>query len=137
MIDPATGWFDIREMPTKQADYIANYLEFTWLSRYPWPTEVVMDRGKEFAAEVRDALRDEYGINIKLITTRNPQANGICERVNGKISEMIRTFNVQSKHDIDPRWGFEGILSAVYTQRCERYCPHHPKSHTYTTRVWS
>ena len=44
---------------------------------------------------------------------RNPQANGICERVNGKISEMIRTFNVQCKHDVDPQWGFEGILSAV------------------------
>ena len=113
MIDPATGWFDIREIPTKQADYIANYLEFTWLSRYPWPTEVVMDRGKEFAAEVKDALRNEYGINLKVITTRNPQANGICERVNGKISEMIRTFNIQQRDDLDPRWGFEGILSAV------------------------
>ena len=43
MIDPATGWFDIRETPTKQADCIANYLEFTWLSRCPWPTEIVMD----------------------------------------------------------------------------------------------
>ena len=52
-------------------------------------------------------------MHLKVITTRNPQANGICERVNGKISEMIRTFNIQQRDDLDPRWGFEGILSAV------------------------
>jgi hypothetical protein len=43
MIDPATGWFEIVEVPTKQADYIANLLEFNWLSRYPWPTEIRMN----------------------------------------------------------------------------------------------
>ena len=26
---------------------------------------------------------------------------------------MIRTFKIQQKDDLDPRWGFEGILSAV------------------------
>ena len=56
MIDPATGWFEIVPIPTKRADYIANLLEQTWLTRYPWPTEVRMDKGKEFAGEVAKAL---------------------------------------------------------------------------------
>jgi hypothetical protein len=73
MIDPAMGWFEIVEVPTKRADYIANLLEFNWLSRYPWPTEIRMDRGSEFAAEVTSAaLNKEFGIKRKLITTRNP-----------------------------------------------------------------
>ena len=38
MIDPATGWFKIVEVPNKQADEIVNLLEFTWLTRHPWPT---------------------------------------------------------------------------------------------------
>ena len=38
MIDPATGWFEIVEIPTKRADYIANILECHWLTRCPWPT---------------------------------------------------------------------------------------------------
>jgi Integrase zinc binding domain len=39
MIDPVTGWFEIVKVPTKRApDYIANLLEFNWLSRYSWPT---------------------------------------------------------------------------------------------------
>jgi hypothetical protein len=43
MIDPASGWFEIVEIPTKQADFIANLLEFHWLTRYPWPTKIRMD----------------------------------------------------------------------------------------------
>jgi hypothetical protein len=44
----------------------------TWLNRYPWPTEVVMDRGKEFMGDVKRMLVEDYGINRKAITTRNP-----------------------------------------------------------------
>ena len=29
-----------------------NLIEIHWLMRYPWPTEIFMDRGREFMAEV-------------------------------------------------------------------------------------
>ena len=45
MIDPATGWFEMTSISQKKADYVANYLEMTWLTRYPWLTEIVLDRG--------------------------------------------------------------------------------------------
>ncbi len=44
MIDPATGWFEIAEIPNKRADEISNILEKQWLLRYPWPTILVTDR---------------------------------------------------------------------------------------------
>ena len=92
MIDPATGWFEIVEVPTKRADYIANILEFTWLTRYPWPTEIRMDRGGEFAGEVEEALQNIYGFARKIITTRNPQSNGIVERIHQVIGDAQETF---------------------------------------------
>ena len=30
LIDPATGWFEIKEIKTKRADVIANLVEQTW-----------------------------------------------------------------------------------------------------------
>ena len=51
MIDPAMGWFEIADVTTKQADVVANIVEQAWLMRYPWPTQVVLDRGREFMAE--------------------------------------------------------------------------------------
>ena len=112
MIDPATGWFEICEINDKAADEIANRLEFTWLTRYPWPTEIVMDRGKEFMAEVRDTLKNEYGISRKVITTRNPQANSIVERVHQVLHNMIRTIGIRDSRDLSD-YGWTGVLSAV------------------------
>ncbi len=115
MIDPATGWFEIVEIPTKRADDIANLLEMNWLTRYPWPTEIVMDRGSEFAAEVQATLKDEYGIHRKLITTRNPQANSIVERVHQVVHNLIRSFDVKNKDNLATlhAYGWQGVLAAV------------------------
>ena len=62
MIDPATGWFEIKEIKTKRADVIANIVETTWLTRYPWPTQIILDRGKEFMAEITAMVLNDYGI---------------------------------------------------------------------------
>ena len=48
MIDPATGWFDVVRIDDTKADNIANLLEIHWLTWFPKPDEVILDRGKEF-----------------------------------------------------------------------------------------
>ena len=112
MIDPATGWFEIAEIPAKTADVVINVLENAWLTRYPYPTEVVMDRGVEFMGEVQRTLKNEYGARIKLITTRNPQANSMVERSHQTVGNMIRSQNIQSKEDLEGG-DWTGLLNAV------------------------
>jgi transposase InsO family protein len=112
MIDPVTGWFEITEIPAKRADVIINVLKQTWLVRYLRPAEIIMDRGKEFAAKVRDKLQNEYGVIRKLNTTRNPQANSMVERAHQTIHNMITTQNIERKQDLPGR-SWAGILSAV------------------------
>ena len=113
MIDPATGWFEIAEVPgTKRADVVSNIVEQRWLSRYPWPEEVILDRGTEFMAEFTKMIEQEYNLIKKPITRRNPQANAIIERVHQTIGNMLRTFSVHSTPvDEDDPWS--GILSAI------------------------
>ena len=111
MIDPATGWFEIKDIKSKRADIIANVVEKTWLTRYPWPTQVVYDRGNEFMAEFSTMIKD-YGITKRPITKRNPQANSIIERIHQTIGNILRTFRVQENElDEEDPWG--GILSAT------------------------
>ena len=81
MIDPATGWFEMRQIPDKRSDTIANIVEMTWFTRYPWPTQLCFDRGKEFMGEFAKMVKNDYGVTRRPITTRNPQANSILERV--------------------------------------------------------
>jgi len=110
MIDPATGWFEMKEIPTKRADYIANLVEQTWLTRYPWPSQLVFDRGSEFMAEFTKMVKEDYGVKTKPITARNPQANSIIERIHQTIGNIIRTFDIDEVDDDDP---WSGILAAT------------------------
>ena len=112
MIDPATGWFEIVDIPNKRADYIANFIDNEWLTRYPVPTEIIMDRGQEFLAEVQELLQKDYGINKKLISTRNPQANSIVERIHKVAGQMIDSCQFIDKNDLD-YFGWKGMLAAI------------------------
>ena len=53
MIDPATGWIEIREVDSARADLVANQVELAWLTRYPLPSKVILDRGREFLKEFK------------------------------------------------------------------------------------
>jgi len=113
MIDPATGWFEIVQVPNARADFVADLFEKQWLTRYPWPTEVVLDRGREFMGEIITLLRDDYGIIRKPITTRNPQANAMVERAHQTLHNMIRSVGIRNKDDLPDDNPWDGILAAV------------------------
>ena len=51
MINPATGWFEVKELKTKESWKVANIVEQTWLTQYPWPTILNYNQGTEFMAE--------------------------------------------------------------------------------------
>ena len=63
-------------------------------------------------AEIKQTLRDDYDINQRFITARNPQANAMLERTHQTIGNMIRTFRIADA-EIDEEDPFSGILSAV------------------------
>ena len=112
MIDPATGWFEIKEIPNKEPITIANKVEQAWLTRYPWPTKIIYDRGGEFLREFANMIENDYGITKAPTSRKNPQANGILERIHQTIANIIRTFEVQDM-EIDENDPWSGILSAT------------------------
>ena len=113
MIDPATGWFELHQIPDKRSDTVADIAEREWFCRYPWPTQITYDRGNEFLGkEFQELIKKEYGITRKPITVRNPQANAIVERVHQTIGNMIRTFELENNYlEEDDPW--KGILAAT------------------------
>ena len=106
MVDPATGWFEVHEYGDKRAITVANIVEQQWLTRYPRPDLITYDKGPEFmGVEFRNMVEQEYSIKTKPITTRNPQANAIIERVHQVIGNMIRTMSVNKDYlDADDPW---------------------------------
>ena len=91
MIDPATGWIEIYTVPSVWRD-----LELDWLTWYPLPNKVIVDRGNEFLAGIREMIINDYGLTVKPIISRSPQANTILERVHQTIGNILRTFKAQN-----------------------------------------
>ena len=112
MIDPATGWFEMKTTEGKSAMEVANIVEQTWLSRYPWPQEIVYDRGSEFMGDFANMIADDYGITKRPITVRNPQANAIIERIHQTLGNIIRTFELHEDAEATQET-WNGILSAT------------------------
>jgi transposase InsO family protein len=113
MIDPATGWLEVKEVKNKEAFTVATIVEQTWLTRYPWPSVIIYDKGTEFMKEFATMVADDYGIERKGITVRNPQANAIIERMHQTLGNIIRTFELHKNDDLDPDDPWSGILAAA------------------------
>ena len=75
MIDPATGLFDMAQIPNKTAEEIAYIAEKHLITRYPLPQKIMFDCGSKFMAELSKMCQNNYGLKMKPITTWNPQSN--------------------------------------------------------------
>ena len=106
MINPATS---LSTVPSARADILANQVELAWLTCYPLPN---VDRGNEFLAEFREMIINDYGITVKPITSRKPQANAILERAHQTIGNILRTFKVQNIL-LDNKNPWDGILASI------------------------
>ena len=118
MIDPATGWFEMAQIPNKTAAEIADVTEKTWFTHYPLPQWIVFDRGTKFMAGFTNMCHNDYGLKRKPITTRNPQSNAIIERIHQTIGNIIRTFDVSNIVNNNP---WSGILAATMFAVCKMY----------------
>ena len=110
-VDPATGWFEIAEIPDKTSARISKIFNSTWLARYPRPRKVIFDNGNEFKKDFLPLLKD-FSIKPTPTTIKNPQANAILERVHQVLGDMLRTKNLQ-QYDFDALDPWNDILASV------------------------
>jgi len=119
MIDPATGWFEIIELPLasitvkrkgeeiseiiidKSSAQIAKLFNKQWLSRYPRAKTIVYDNGSEFKLYFEE-LCDSYNLKRKPTSVKNPQANAIIERIHGVLGDMMRTSGLDMADTVTP-----------------------------------
>jgi hypothetical protein len=120
MIDPATSWFEIVELPTvdldmtvppagkgkkvtfakntkvaesyfdKSSAQISSLVYKTLFCRYPHYCYIINDNGCEYKLHFR-SLCKTYGIKCKPTSVKNPQANAILEHIHAVIANMLHT----------------------------------------------
>jgi hypothetical protein len=123
MINPATSWFEMVELPTvtklmtvptkdkgkkvtfaentkvaettfdKSSVQISNQVYKTWFSRYPCCQYLKYDNGIEFKLHF-PSLCDTYGIKRKPISVNKPQANAILEGIHVSLQTCYTQLNL-------------------------------------------
>lgn len=138
MIDPASGWFEMDELPVcevfregkkegstviipdevfdKTAAQCSRILNKTWLSRYPRPKQVICDNGSEFKGDFAELLKS-YSVKRKPTTVKNPQANAILERTHGVFGDMMRTSGINNGPTVDSDVIADFITNAAWAIR--------------------
>jgi hypothetical protein len=96
VIDPATGWFEMKQIQNKIAAEVADICETMWFTRHPLPQRITLDRGAEFMAEFAKMATEDNGLKLKPVTTRNLQASALIERIHQTIGNVMRAFEVQA-----------------------------------------
>ncbi len=109
MINPATSWFEVVELPLvrqlkntvdgkessiieeifdKTAEHIAQLVNKTLMSRYPRCCYIIYNIGSEFELNF-EYLCITHGIKHKPTTVKNPQANAISECLHQVLAQML------------------------------------------------
>jgi hypothetical protein len=118
MIDPASSWFEIVELPVieipkmeggkvvgssevfdKTSTQVSTLVNRSWFCRYPRPRFCIYDNGSEFKAYFQDLVKT-YGLVGKPTTVKNPQANAILERVHQVLLSMLRTAEIDMSETV-------------------------------------
>ncbi len=123
MIDPASSWFKIAELPIIQqlrqqtvngkelliadeifdetSEHIAKLVNKTWLCRYPRCRHLIYDNKSEFKLHF-EYLCESYCIKRKPTTVKNPQVNGILEHVHQVLGQMLHMAELDMANSVTP-----------------------------------
>lgn len=98
MVDLLTHAAEMIPIPDKSAKTVASALIRDVFCRRGIPESILTDRGCEFDNQVLSTIAHELGIDKKRISALHPQANGVVERLNRTIGEMLRQSTEQCGH---------------------------------------
>ncbi|MEZ5577746.1 MAG: IS481 family transposase [Candidatus Competibacteraceae bacterium] len=113
-IDRASRWVYFEIQPDKTADTAAGFLERLH-AKAPFHIRTVLtDNGKEFTdrfcatgereptgRHAFDQICTAHGIQHRLIKPRHPQTNGMIERFNGRVAEVLKTTTFTSARHLE------------------------------------
>ncbi len=74
----------------KTLAHMARKYTQVWLSRYPWPEHCVHNNGGEFVGPEFQFLLQGCRIKDDPTSTKNPQANAICEQMHQTLGNILR-----------------------------------------------
>ena len=100
-IDYLTKYVEARPIRFQTASEIALFLYEEIICRHGCPTIIVSDNGKPFLSKLLQQVCRNYSIIHKTTTPYNPQSNGLIERFNRTLGQILQKRSKEEKDDWD------------------------------------
>uniref|UniRef100_A0A090XF40 RNA-directed DNA polymerase n=2 Tax=Ixodes ricinus TaxID=34613 RepID=A0A090XF40_IXORI len=101
IIDYHTKWVETVATPDATAASAAKAFMQAVVLRHGAPETVLTDRGRHFVSEMMEELFRLLDTNHARTTAYHPQTNGLCERFNRTLADMISKYVSSSHQDWD------------------------------------
>ena len=89
VVDAFTKWLIAIPLHEQTALTVTNAFIDQFITKYSVPTIVVTDNGRQFISQIFNDLRKIFSFEHRTTTTYRPQTNGMVERQNRTIAQML------------------------------------------------
>lgn len=97
-VDHLTKWIELRAVPTTSANHIVEFLREQIVLRHGVPRTVLTDRGTPFSSRIFKHEMVTHRIHHAHSAPYHPQTNGLVERANRTIADILYAY-VNASHD--------------------------------------
>ena len=111
-----TKWPEARAIPAADAANVASFLFEDIICRHGCPRDLLSDQGSHFCNKVVDALCQNMNVRHKLSSTYHPQTNGLVERFNRTLCEVLAKCSDQFDEDWD-----QFVPAALFAYRTSQH----------------
>lgn len=87
--DYFTRWAEAYPIPNQEATTVADVLVKEFISRYGIPRQIHSDQGRQFESNLFQELCQKLGMKKTRTTPYHPQGDGLVERLNRTIEDML------------------------------------------------
>lgn len=122
-VDHLTRYAETAALPAATARDVASFLLRHFILRHGAPRELLSDRGKVFLSEVIEALLTACRTVHRTTTAYHPQCNGLTERFNRTLGDMLAMYVASDHSDWDVLLPFVTYAYNTATQSTTGFSP--------------
>ena len=101
LVDVATRFCAARVIRNKEGPTIMKGIFLSWITHFGAPKQIFSDNGGEFNNEEMKALGEAYNMKVLTTAAESPWSNGVCERLNGVIGNLVGKIIDDTECDVE------------------------------------
>lgn len=101
MCDQFTRWPEAVALPDQSASAVASAIMTKIVCTHGVPEKIVTDQGRNFESQLISHLSHLLGISKVRTTAYHPQGNGMCEKLNGTLVDILASLVNSDGNDWD------------------------------------